>query len=202
MAGRGTTEEIDLVERNTVKGWPRFVQLYWQHRGRVERFRCRAVLVQRERWVSRNCDHSCPRLVGMETEVFSIWSSDLLLPEHPNLRHSPQAGTVSCKGATVLCPVLCLLPQEQNCWKAANREGVRFGHNARQQISAALSSPLQTIPGGKKEDKAPLLPETAQGRGPEAASVAVLAWEAAYKQGGSNATLGIAYLWDQPHLIC
>jgi hypothetical protein len=74
VAGRGTTEEIDLVERNTVKGWPRFVQLCWQHSGRLERVRCRAVLVQGERWVSRGCDHSCPILAGMETVMFSVWS--------------------------------------------------------------------------------------------------------------------------------
>lgn len=80
-------------------------------------------------------------------------------------------------------------------------EEMGFGHNARQQIPAVLSSPLQTIPGGKEEDKVPLLPETAQGRGSEAASVALLAWEAAYKQGGSDAALDIAYRWDQPHLI-
>lgn len=85
VAGRGTTEEIDLVERNRVKGWPRFVQLGWKHRGSVERFRCRAVLVQGERWVSRDYDHSYPTLVGMETVVFSIWSSALLLPEPQNL---------------------------------------------------------------------------------------------------------------------
>lgn len=151
--------------------------------------------------MSRDCDHSCPILVGMETEVFSIWSSDLLLPEHPieDTPHRQELCHARELWSSVLSSAFC--PQEQNCWKAANREEVRFGHNARQQISAALSSPLQTIPGGKEEDKAPLLPETAQGRGPEAALVAVLAWEAAYKQGGSNATLGIAYRWDQPHLI-
>lgn len=64
-------------------------------------------------------------------------------------------------------------------------------------MSAVLFLPLQTIPGCREEDKAPLLPETAQGRGPEAASVDILAWEEAHKQGGSDATLSVAYQWDQ-----
>lgn len=176
----------------------------WQHRGRVGRFRRRVVLVQGERWVSRDYDHSCPALVGMETVVLSIWSSDFLLPECPNLQKKTlppgrNCGIQESHKSSVLSPAFC--PLEQNRWRAANGEEVRFGHSARQQMSVVLSSPLQTIPGGKEEDKTPLLPETAQGRGPEAASVDLLAWEAAHKQGGSDATLGVAYQWDQPHLI-
>lgn len=35
---------------------------------------------------------------------------------------------------------------------------VRFGHRARQHMSALFSVPLKTIPGGRREVKAPLLP--------------------------------------------
>lgn len=35
---------------------------------------------------------------------------------------------------------------------------VRFGHRARQHMSALFSIPLKTIPGGRGEVKAPLLP--------------------------------------------
>lgn len=80
----------------------------WQHRGRVERFRRRAVLVQEERWVSRDYDHSCPALVGMETVVFSIWSSDFLLPECPNLQKKTLPPGRNCGIQESYSPLSCL----------------------------------------------------------------------------------------------
>lgn len=77
---------------------------------------------------------------------------------------------------------------------------VRFGHRARQHMSALFSVPLKTIPGGRREVKAPLLPGHSPGavtRGstsrpqpwhPLCSRSVPLAWEAAHRQGGSDAT--------------
>lgn len=136
---------------------------------------------------------------------FGVQPFCFLSPKTCSRRHSLQAGTVALKRATVLCPILCLLPPG-----AANREEVRFGHSASQHVCCPLFTPADNT--WRQRRQGTPASRNSSGEGTRSSvslpwspscnheGQSLLAWEAAHKQ-CSDATLGVAYQWDQPHLI-
>lgn len=107
----------------------------------------------------------------MQIVVFPIWSSDLPLPESPDLQKTSPARQ-ELLPSRELQSFACPLPSAPRSRTLGGRvfsshtpssKEVRFGCRARQHMSALFFVPLKTIPGGRGEVKAPLLPGQPRG---------------------------------------
>lgn len=85
-------------------------------------------------------------------------------------RHPLQGRNCCLQESYSPLPVLCPLPLGAELLggrvfssHTPSSQEVRFGHRARQHMSALFSVPLKTMPGGRGEVKAPLLPGQPRG---------------------------------------